>query len=211
LLNNVVILSYYFADVLPYSIKIYAELPIRYGFQDIPAHIHQDFILHDISQSVVEQDITLFFQDKLGKAQREHNLPANWPCEQHINCLVERTSGLFIYAATVCRFIKESKFPEQRLTQILQGSDARREPERNLDKIYTQILRDSVDRDSDEREKAVWLELFHRTIGSIVISFDFLSIDTLSKLLFVEQRKIEVVLRYLYSVLDALEKQNSYI
>lgn len=187
------------------------ELPIRYGFQDIPAHIHKDFILHDISQSVVEQDITFFFRDKLGKVQREHNLPANWPCEQHITCLVERTSGLFIYAATVCRFIEESKFPEQRLTQILQGSDARREPERNLDKIYTQILRDSVDRDSDEREKAVWLELFHRTIGSIVISFDLLSIDTLSKLLSVEQRKIEVVLRYLYSVLDAPEKQNSYI
>jgi NACHT domain len=187
------------------------ELPIRHGFRDIPAQVHQDFILHDISQSVVEQDIKFFFQDNLGRIQREHNLPADWPCEQHITCLVGRACRLFIYAATVCRFIGESRFPEQRLIQILQGSDTNREPERNLDLIYTQILRDSVDRDSDEREKAVWLELFHHTVGSIVVSFDLLSINTLCKLISVEQRQIEVVLRYLHSVLDVPEKQNSHI
>ncbi len=187
------------------------ELHIRHGFLDIPAQVHQNFILHDISQSVVEQDIKLFFQDNLRKIQIEHNLPADWPCEQHITCLVERACMLFIYAATVCRFIRESLFPEQRLIQILEGSDTKREPERNLDLIYTQILKDSVSRVSDEQEKAVWLKLFHHTVGSIVVSFDLLSIDSLYKLLSVEQRQIEVVLRCLNSVLDVPEKQNAHI
>jgi hypothetical protein len=187
------------------------ELHIRHSFRDIPAQVHQDFILHDISQSVVEQDIKLFFQDNLGRIQREHNLPADWPCEQHITCLVGKACRLFIYAATVCRFISESRFPEQRLIQILKGSDTKREPERNLDLIYTQILRDSVERDCDEQEKAVWLKLFHRTVGSIVVSFDLLSIDSLCKLISAERREVEIVLRYLNSVLDVPETQNSHI
>jgi hypothetical protein len=44
-----------------------------------------------------------------------------------------------------------------------------------------------------------------------VISFDLLSVDTLSMLLSIERRQIETVLRYLYSVLDAPEKENSPI
>jgi hypothetical protein len=187
------------------------ELPIRHGFQDIPTSTHQEFILHDISQSVVDHDISAFFKYELGRIQRDHKLHPDWPGEQHVKCLVERASRLFIYAATTCRFIGESKFPEQRLTQIIQGSDTKQKPERNLDEIYIQILEDSIIRDSDEQERATWIKLFQQTVGPIVISFDLLSVDTLSKFLSIERRQIEAVLRYLHSVLDAPEKEDSPI
>ena len=187
------------------------ELHIRHGFHDISSNMYQNFILHDIAQSIVEKDISAFFKYELGRIQREHCLLPSWPSEQNIKCLVDRAGGLFIYAATICRFIRKSKFPEQRLTQIMQGSDTKQEPERNLDEIYTQILRDSVIGDSDEQDMVELVERFQQTVGLIVISFDLLSVDTLSNLLSVERRQIEVVLRYLHSVLDVPETGNSPI
>jgi hypothetical protein len=36
------------------------EVPIRYGFSEIPDAYHQDFVLHKISPPTVDQDISLF-------------------------------------------------------------------------------------------------------------------------------------------------------
>jgi hypothetical protein len=187
------------------------EVPICYGFQDIPTSAYQEFILQDISQPIVEQDISAIFKYKLGRIQREYNLPPDWPCEDHVKCLVEKAGGLFIYTEIACRFIRESKFSEKCLTQIIQCNAVKQELEWSLDEIYVQILQDSIIRGSDEQERATWIELFQQVVGSIVISFDLMSVDTLSKLLSVEQRQIEVVLRYLYPVLDAQDKENSLI
>jgi hypothetical protein len=187
------------------------ELPIRLAFEDIHTSTYHKPILHDISQSVVEKDISVFLEHELGRIQREHKLLPNWPSKQQVASLVKRASGLFIYAATVCRFIRESILPEERLAGVIQGSNASQYPEQNLDKIYTQILRDSVIRCSSDQEIAMRVKLFQQIVAPIVISFDLLSIDTLSKLLSVEQRQIEAVLRYLHSVLDVPEKENSSI
>ncbi|KAH0566491.1 hypothetical protein GP486_000109 [Trichoglossum hirsutum] len=187
------------------------ELPIRLRFRDISSTIHQDFILHDISKSIVDQDISDFLKYELGRVRKEHNLVTGWPSDQSIKCLVDRASGLFIYAATICRFIRSSRFPEQRLTLITQGSDVKQEPERNLDEIYTQILRDSVIGDSDEQDRAELVERFQQIVGPIVVSFDILSVDTLGELLSVGWREIDAVLRHLHSVLDVPVKRDSSI
>jgi hypothetical protein len=187
------------------------ELPIRHGFRDIPSSAHQDFILHDIAQSIVDQDISVFFKYELGRIQKDHDLTTDWPSKQNVQCLVNRASGLFIYAATVCRFIRKSKFPEQRLAQIIHSSDAKQDPERNLDEIYTKILRDSVIGDSNEQDTVEMVKRFQQTVGPIVISFDLLSMDLLSRLLSVEQRQIDSVLRHLHSVLGISEKETSPI
>jgi hypothetical protein len=36
------------------------EIPIRYGFHQIPDSEHQDFVLHNISPSIVDHDISVF-------------------------------------------------------------------------------------------------------------------------------------------------------
>jgi hypothetical protein len=95
------------------------ELSIRHGFQDIPTGAYQEFILQNISQCIVKQDISVFFKYKLGTIQREYNLPPNWPSEHYVKCLVERAGRLFVYIVTACRSIRESKFPEKRVTQII--------------------------------------------------------------------------------------------
>ena len=84
------------------------ETPIRFGFRAIPGDICQGFVLHDISQSVVEHDISIFIKHKLKEIQERRFLSAEWPDEQNIELLVQRAGSLFIYAAAICRLIGDS-------------------------------------------------------------------------------------------------------
>lgn len=91
------------------------ELPIRLGFQEIPES-HQDFILHEIPQSVIEHDITAFLRDELPKIRDAYNrlppsdvgIPLDWLSERKMQALVKMAVPLFIFAAIMCRFIEET-------------------------------------------------------------------------------------------------------
>ena len=85
---------------------------------------------------------------------------------------------------TACRFINEGKrVANTRLSLILEGGDSNRNPEKELDNIYTRILLNSISRDYSEEEKAEPFELFRKIIGAIVILFEPLSADALARLL----------------------------
>jgi hypothetical protein len=96
------------------------ETPIRHGVHDIPETAHQDFILHGISQSTIQHDISIFFTYNLEIIRRECDFAVGWPGDEKIRLLVERAGGLFIYAATACRFIREDvQLAKTRLDLIL--------------------------------------------------------------------------------------------
>src|SRR5436305_2082871 len=99
------------------------EIPIRHSFCHIPTAEHQDFILHNISPAIVNEDISKFFKHRLNLVAQECFLDADWPGEQAVRRLTQNASGLFIWAATACRFIREGKrFAPKRLDTILKGS-----------------------------------------------------------------------------------------
>ena len=94
------------------------ETAIRLGFGQMPEIIHHDLDLHAIPRSVMEHDINVFFMHELGKIKDTWKL-RDWPSEEDLQYLVQRSDGLFIYAATVCRFLKSSDWlPQDRLLQI---------------------------------------------------------------------------------------------
>jgi hypothetical protein len=117
------------------------EIPIRYGFGQLPDADLWDFILHNISPSIVDHDIYIFLVYNLKLIGSEHSLDACWPGEEIIRRLIQIAGGLFIWAATACRFIHEGKrFAARRLDTILRGSgSAPTAPEKHLDEIYTTI------------------------------------------------------------------------
>ena len=81
------------------------EIPIRHGFSEISDAHHHDFVLQDISKSVVEHDIYVFLETKFKTIRQKWGINPNWPSEHDIKCLVLNAGGLFIWAATACRFI----------------------------------------------------------------------------------------------------------
>ena len=185
------------------------EIPVRYGFCQIPDGEHQDFVLHNISRSTVDHDIFIFLEYNLRLIRQERSLDPAWPGEEVIKYLVQTASGLFIWAATACRFIREGKrFVAKRLGTILDGSKgAVTEPEKHLDKIYTTVLEHSVSPEYTDEEKEESYYMLRQILGSIVVLFSPLSAYSLSRLLYVTKDDINQTLEDLHSVLDVPKEE----
>lgn len=188
------------------------EIPIRHGINDIPEAAHQDFILHRISASVIEHDISIFLKHNLEIIRQEHGLATGFLDENTTKLLIQKAGGLFIYAATVFRFIRqEGQLVESRLSLILQHGNSASSPERDLDEIYTTVLTHSLRGLYDEQESKDLHNLFSQIVGSIVVLFDTLSATSLAGLLETPKEKILQTLRNLHSVLDVPESEDGSI
>ena len=174
------------------------ETPIRLGFIKIPEDCHCDFVLHNVSSAVINQDISIFFRHELNTL----GFPEPWPSESDIGCLVRRAGGLFIWAATACRFIKGGRrLASKRLSLILDRDDGKRGSE-ELNQIYTKILLQSVSGEYDEEDREELFGMFRDIVGSIVILVDPLPAAVLARLLSKPLGEVDQTLNDLYSVLD---------
>jgi hypothetical protein len=61
-----------------------------------------------------------FVKQNLGEIIDEfEDLPTDWPGDETVKAFVQRAGGLFIYAATVCRFVKgDDQWPPQDLLDL---------------------------------------------------------------------------------------------
>lgn len=112
-------------DVKPIRLRVFVtsrpELPIRLGFQQMAGAIYQDFLLHEIPKATVEHDISAFLTHELTRIRVDRRLPVDWPGEANIRVLTEMAIPLFIFAATVCRFVGDPRWdPKKRLITILE-------------------------------------------------------------------------------------------
>jgi hypothetical protein len=180
------------------------EIPIRHGFCQIPDREYEDFLLNDISPPNVDHDLTIFLEYNFKDIRQERSLDAGWPGEENVKKLVYNACGLFIWAATACRFIREGKrFAARRLNTILMGSgSAVTEPEKHLDEIYTTVLYHSVYREYTEEEKKESYRMLRQILGSIVILFAPLSVHSLHKLLHMTKEDVNQTLEDLHSVIN---------
>ena len=99
-----------------------------------------------------DKDIAVFFQDNFSKIKSEHRMRAylenSWPSEKATSSLVQKSSGQFIYASTVVKFIASPRHhPAERLKIILGLTTAGRNnrPFAALDSLYTHIFQNVED------------------------------------------------------------------
>ncbi|KAF7170941.1 hypothetical protein CNMCM6106_005492 [Aspergillus hiratsukae] len=155
------------------------ELPIRLGFSEIGDHEYQDLALHEIPEEVTERDIHLFLLDRFAKIRHNRNISQDWPGDDVIQELVRLSVPLFISAATVCRYIGNSKWePKLRLAELLK--DQAKYVSR-MDKTYLPILTRLLDDpECDEFEQQQLLQEFQAIVGVIILLAVPLSINALS-------------------------------
>ena len=108
------------------------EHPILSGFRMMSSGTHQNFVLHEIDPSIVKEDITIFLETKLALVQKEHRLSSPWPDKTTIDLLVERAGGLFIYAATIYRFIRTPHFDPDSFPKLLRAVRLHGNPSQNI-------------------------------------------------------------------------------
>ncbi|KAF2395522.1 purine and uridine phosphorylase [Trichodelitschia bisporula] len=196
-------------------LQLFAELrgshQTRLRIQHIPEVEHYDFELHGIQQSVVEHDIRVFLGHELRRISCKYFDRTNWPSEQIINRLVQNASGLFIWAATACRFISEGKqFAPDRLDSILdQGHTEGNTPEKQLNDIYSTVLEQSIPAGFSGKEKEKLRSMLKSQLGSIVTLFSPLSIQSLSNLMETRDDKVSQTLHDLHAIFDIPKEPNS--
>ena len=178
------------------------EISIRHGFNQIPDAGRQDFVLHSISPSIVDHDISIFLEYDLGLIGKEDAQEPGWPGSEAIRRLVETAGGLFIWASTACRFIREGRFAEGRLHMLLEGSNAPAMPEEHLSGIYMTVLRNSIRPHSFEHERQRLYGMLRQFLGSIVALFSPLSVESLSGLLHTTKQQVDRTLKNLHAILD---------
>jgi hypothetical protein len=184
------------------------EVPIRHGFCQIPDIEHRDFILHDIEAGIVDHDIFVFLKHELRSIGQERNLGADWPGDLIIRQLVQKASGLFIWAATACRFICEGKqLAKSRLNAMLQGDESIRGPEGRLNDIYLTVLKNSLPQNCTEQEQENLYGTLKEILGSIVTLLSPLSAGPLATLLHMPRQDVDQTLEDLHSILDIPEHQ----
>jgi len=187
------------------------EAPILLGFRNLPGETYQHFVLHNILPPTVNQDISTFFRRKLSSVKSEPGLSTTstpWPGEPTIQRLVEKAAGLFIYAATICQFIRDDHYtPEDQLSVILQEDHDTPSPSptQHLDDMYTKLLQHSVVGNQIVRVDDHLAVRFRKIVGSIIMMFDIMTAKELAKLLHL--RTISTTLASLGSVLSIPEDE----
>ncbi|KAI1741485.1 hypothetical protein F4680DRAFT_66278 [Xylaria scruposa] len=194
-------------------LKVFAtsrpEMPIRLGFGAVPG-THEDFILHEVPESIIRRDICLFFENELDIIKHEYNhlvsgthrqLPAAWPDGSDMQALVQMANPLFIFAATICRFVADRRYgnPDKNLQEVLRHRTGSQESK--LDNTDRPIL-DMMLMGLSRRERSEAIHDFQTIIGSIIVLAEPLSIPALATLIDVPQSTIDDKLDMFHSVLD---------
>ncbi|KAJ6499823.1 hypothetical protein DFH09DRAFT_1102896 [Mycena vulgaris] len=179
------------------------QLPLRILVASRPEpHIHQVFTdvlngvhcpLH-INQSF--KDVQKYLRDEFARIYREHHatmamVPEPWPSLETIDDLVQISSGHFIYASMVIKFIDDKDFrPTERLEVIMGIKEPDVEsPFAALDQLYTQIL-------SKVHARPQLLKI----LAAISVPL-FLSPSDMEQLLELEPGDVLLALRGLHSVI----------
>lgn len=197
-------------EIGPISLRIFLtsrpELPVRSGFRDMAEGVYQDFILHEVPRPLVGHDIALYFQHEFCRIREERSLPATWPGDNCIQDLVDMAIPLFIFAATVCRFVGDNKAnPRTRLEAFLEYRSSHAISK--MDKTYLPIV-DQLFLDQDEVEKDRLASEFRHIVGTIVTLATPLSIVSLATLLDIAKEDIICTLDPFHSVLSISTDNN---
>jgi hypothetical protein len=142
--------------------------------------------LHRMEQSSVWTDVRTFYETHFRqlKASRRLNV-TDWPSSTDLDVLTNRTGYLFVYAATIVKFVSAPRFsPVQRLHSILA---AHHEPFQGhvvfyaLDLLYTQIIESAVMIEGDTSDHL--RNRVKRLIGAIIVLQHPLQLRSIASLL----------------------------
>jgi hypothetical protein len=178
------------------------EPRIRSGFRlPLLEPLTHIFLLHEVELSSVDNDIRLYLTQKLtaiAKQRSNLELPDPWPRDNEIEVLTKKSSGLFIFASTLARFIaSEYHGPNERLQLVIsKESGTMHEGRTGIDSLYSQVLLHAF---ADVHESAVFDDV-RRVLGAIVVAFNPLSRQELSTILGLSITIVSTTLRHLHSV-----------
>jgi hypothetical protein len=176
------------------------EVSIQNMFEQISGPAQTVVKLQDLDTVIAQADIKTYIEHSftaISSIRRELALD-NWPLAEDVDKLVKLSRFLFIYAATVVRFVQNPKFdPRLRLVQVLGQGQQSAGAYRQLDALYRQILNDAV---TDPDEEILCLRL-HAVVAVIILAQVPLNVAALAAVSGVDLRDTMMVVGHISSLL----------
>src|SRR5258705_1512640 len=170
------------------------------GFRDTDLMTDTNsLVLHNIPLDISQKDIRVYLEKRLSRVSRSPKLKS-WPPSEALASLVEKSNGLFIFAATAANFIDDlnSSNPIQQLKIVLTTpyiTSTATSPNLHLDDLYLTVLRSAFPEVSEDQRTRLRVVL-----GTIVLLFDRLDPDSLEALLCLEEGTVWSTLEHLHSI-----------
>ncbi|KAF5310525.1 hypothetical protein D9619_007695 [Psilocybe cf. subviscida] len=125
-----------------------AESHIVMSFNKIAASVVSIFLDDEYRpQNDIRRFVIAKFNEIKGAHRLAHTLDECWPSQADVNAIIHKSSGQFIYAATVMRFIEYSTASPSLSMLAVHGTRpaANHSPYAQLDTVYSYILSNSHD------------------------------------------------------------------
>jgi hypothetical protein len=114
---------------------------------------HVPLRLHEIESAIVEADVRRIFDAGFAdiRQRRARDVGTDtWPTRSQLDTLVNLTGPLFIYAATVLKFVDAPRFsPKSRLNRIMERGSAisadSSNPYLQIDELYANVLKSATE------------------------------------------------------------------
>ncbi|KAG6824626.1 hypothetical protein H0H92_006311 [Tricholoma furcatifolium] len=182
---------------------------IRQGFRTPGLKpITETFILHDVTASDVDKDISLYLATRLSEEFKERSrlqLPEIWPPDDEIQALTAKCERLFIFASTAVAYIKlRYHNPAKCLSSLCRSEGSSSEHGRlGLDQLYTAVLEAGY-RDASSAIQ----EDIKTVIASVVLAFNPIPIEELAVLLDFDASTIIDLVCTLHAVLRVPQRND---
>ena len=196
-----------FMEEIP-KVKIFVtgrpEPRIKSGFRlALLKPLTEVFVLHNVQPTLINSDIKLFLKHELSELAQRYKLD-EWPTDNSINLLCQRTAGLFIYAVATVKFLGgRFNFPDKQLKMIINLPDStdyegktQLQPNKTIDTLYTWILQKTFNVDDPTIHSKVQL-----IIGAIALVVNPLPPSGLAELVELETEEVLLYLTSLQSLL----------
>lgn len=178
------------------------EKHILASFEKLPKVLHRSMLLDKIEPHAegdgTKDDITCYLSHTLANIAKKHGVAQDCIDQANISKLSKKSDGLFIYAATACRFLDAEDFHDEearqeRLDTILQDYSEtdnsetddwdNDSPQHKVDEIYLKVL-SFPDREklSPKTRKRTY-DGMRMTLGFLTVLFEPVATSSLENLL----------------------------
>ena len=181
--------------------KMPNRAPLRFLISSRPEpHIEETFdksIMESVTRALVldknfapNNDIQRYLEGEFSRIFMERRIPPPSSIADVINRLVSISSGQFIYAATVVKFVDDRDHnPEEQLKIILGTRRSTSSPYTQLDQLYIEILAQQQD---------TWLL---KVVFVLILAFGQISLEFPCWVLRIKKEELKLKLRRMHSIL----------
>lgn len=176
--------------------------------------------IHLLNIDGSQTDIEKFFRSEFKEISQVNESKGEWPGPDRLKELVIKADGLFIFAATTCRFIQQLPIDDidgmdYRLRlifeNVIDGNSSCDSPQKRLDGLYTSILKDGLLKNRMQSEEPKQYEMFRDIVGAIMNLFDPIPVSALAQLIGKRLDEVQNMVKRLGSVLRRPRNSNQSV